>query len=446
MNPTRQLCEYIVSITPDMIGAENMADIRLKTLDWTGCVLAALKQPCAKAAQSLAADEGGAERATVIGMEKKSSAGMAAFTNGIISHALEYDDTNKIAITHPGAPVFAAALAEAEALGADFASFAVAIAAGYETMIRLGGAMNPDHYDHWHTTGTAGTFAAAAAAGRLLGLDAAAMERAFGLAATTAAGLLYSFGTDAKLLTVGNAARNGLMAAELAARGFTAPEDAFAAKGGYAESAGAKKDLSFMIPKEGDRLLLEDAYYKMHASCGHTHSALDALQNLIAEHGIKAEQVAYVKAGVYHKAWELCRAYQTQTEAKAKFSLPYCIAVMLLYGQTTLSEFAEEILQSDEVKEFASRITVEEVPEFTAAYPTLRYERIEIGLKDGSVVEKTVDLPEGRPAPAFIIKKYYSLAGMTLERERAEQIEKAILGIGDDDSLECFCRLLREAV
>ena len=433
MNQTRALCEFLTDLTPEGVGRENMLDIRYKTLDWLGCAIAAYDRPSAIGARGVMAAAGGNPQASAVGVEGKTSAQQAAFYNGLISHALEYDDTNKIAITHPGAPVIAAALAAAEAHDASFREYAMGMAVGYEAMIRLGAAVNPNHYEHWHTTGTCGAFAAAAAVSRILGLSARQMETALGIASTMASGIRYVFGTDAKLVTVGNAARNGIVAAELAAQGLSAPDDAFAGPGGYAQSANGKEDLSFMVPKPGDALLLEDAYYKMHASCGHTHSALDALQTLMAMHGFTSQDVASVEAQVYHTAFQLCGAYQTETETKAKFSLPFCIAVILLHGKCTLSEFTPEVLHSDAVAAYAKRITVKENPDYTAAYPKLRTEKITICLCDGRVVEKAVDLPQGRPPHAFLDQKFFALCEMTVTHACAIKIRDTVLSVEESD-------------
>lgn len=445
MNKTRELCEFLASMTPEMVGQENLRDIRYKTLDWVGCTVAAQNKACTVGARTVLLDQGGNPQASAVGVPEKVSSQQAAFYNGMISHVLEYDDTNKIAITHPGAPVIAAALAAAEACGASFLQYAMGVAVGYEAMIRLGGAVNPNHYEFWHTTGTCGTFAAAATAGRILGLDAAGMERAMGIASTMASGLVYVFGTDAKLVTVGNAARNGLVAAQLALQGFTAPEDSFAGSKAYAKSANGKSDLSFMVPQQGDRLMLEDAYYKMHASCGHTHSALDALQALLAEHPVTLDDVDSVEVCVYRTAMELCSAYQTETESRAKFSMPFVIANMLRSGRCTLSEFRPEVRQDAALREWAiSRITILESQDYTADYPQLRKEKVILHLCNGNTLEKQVDLPKGKPPYGFIEQKFSSLAEMVVSHECAEVIKQTLLSISDDEPLENMGAKIRE--
>ena len=443
MNQTRTLCDFLAGMSPERIGEENLKDIRYKLLDWLGCCVAAQGRPTQKKAADLLLRQGGNPMASAVGLPDKTGAHEAAFYNGMISHLLEYDDTNKIAITHPGAPVIAAALAVAETENADFSLFACGVASGYEAMIRLGGAVNPDHYEYWHTTGTCGTFAAAAAAARIMRLDGEQTERAFGIAATMASGLVGVFGTEAKLVTVGNAARNGIIAAELAQAGYSAPVDGFAGEKGYARAANGKEDLSFMVPKPGDPLMLEDAYYKMHASCGHTHSALDALQGLLSDNPVKAGEVESAAVEVYRTAEKLCAGYATETEIQAKFSMPYCVACMLRFGQVTLSEFSETALRDPVTAELARRVEVKESPAFTAAYPSLRTEKVTLRLKDGRVLSAQVDLPVGRPPYAFIEKKFDALAGMNLSPEKCAEIRSAVLGLAINDSLSGVCGIVR---
>lgn len=443
MNDTRVLCEFLSKMNAEQIGEENLQDIRFKLLDWLGCCIAAQGRTAQVRVKALLLSQGGNPMSSAVGVKDKTSSHEAAFYNGMISHLLEYDDTNKIAITHPGAPVMAAALAAAEAENADFERFAYGVASGYEAMIRLGGAVNPDHYEYWHTTGTCGTFAAAAAAARIMNLSGEETERAFGIASTMASGLVYVFGTEAKLVTVGNAARNGLIAAELARAGYSAPENAFAGEKAYAQSANGKKDLSFMLPKPGDKLMLEDAYYKMHASCGHTHSALDALQALMADEHVSFDQVESAQVQVYRTAEKLCAALNTETETKAKFSLPYCVACMLRFGQVTLAEFGDSVMTDPEVLSLAKRVQVQENPDFTREYPVLRTEKVILHMKDGRTLSRQVDLPVGRPPYAFIEKKFFSLAGMAVSSDAAARIRETVLNLQLSDTLDTLGGLIR---
>ncbi len=417
------------------VSGEVMEDIRYKTLDWLGCVIGALDKKSSAGVLEMAREAGGNPQCSAFGLPGRTSMYMAAFSNGILGHTLEYDDVNKIAITHPGAAALPAALAAAEYCGADFERYALGAAAGYEVMIRLGSAVNPSHYDYWHTTGTCGTFAAAAAAGKVMGLDGEQLSRALGIAGTMASGLVCVFGTDAKLVNVGNAVENGVKAAVLAAKGYSVPEDVFEREGGYARAVSLERDFDQMCPQDGDELKILDSYYKIHASCGHTHSALDALQKIMKKHNFTVDQVEAIEVKAYKKAVDLTGDFSCGTELKAKFSMPYCIAAMAVYGETGLMQFTEQARSDPRVHGLKSRIKVEEDPSCTRRYPALRIERLCVKLKDGRQWEETVELPQGKPPREYIRKKFLSLAGLTIDCERASRIMGQVLSLKMDSSM-----------
>lgn len=448
MNNTQELCRYIAALSfgnrrggPAADAAvyvpESLAEeIRYKTLDWLGCVIGALDKNSSAGILEMVRESGGSPQCSAWGLREKTSMYMAAFSNGVLGHTLEYDDVNKAAITHPGAAVIPAALAAAEFWGADFEQYALGVVAGYEVMIRLGTVVNPSHYDHWHTTGTCGAFAAAAAAGKVMGLDAEQLARALGIAGTMAAGLVCVFGTDAKLVNVGNAAENGVKAARLAKKGYSAPPDVFEREGGYARAVSREQDFRKMCPRDGEALKILDSCYKIHASCGHTHSALDALQGIRKEHSFTAEQVETVEVKAYQKAVELTGEFCCDTELKAKFSMPYCIAAMLVYGEAGLMQFTDRARSDPRVLEFRGRIRVEEDPSYTERYPVLRPERLRVILKDGRQWEAETELPRGKPSREYIRKKFLSLAGLTIDSGRASRIMGRVLSLENDSSMD----------
>lgn len=448
MKNTQELCRYIAALsfrrtagttagdTAVYVPRDVAEEIRYKTLDWLGCVIGALDRLSSAGILEMVRESGASPRCSALGLPEKTSIYMAAFSNGVLGHTLEYDDVNKVAITHPGAVAIPAAWAAAEFRGADFEQYALGVVAGYEVMIRLGTAVNPSHYDHWHTTGTCGTFAAAAAAGKVMGLDAEQLARALGIAGTMASGLVCVFGTDAKLVNVGNAVENGVKAARLAKKGYSVPLDVFEREGGYARAVSREQDFGQMCPRDGDALKLLDSYYKIHASCGHTHSALDALQTIMKEHGFTADQVESVEVKAYKKAVELTGDFCCDTELKAKFSMPYCIAAMLVYGETGLMQFTDRARSDPRVLGLKDRIRVGEDPSYTKRYPALRPERLRVVLKDGRQWEAEAELPQGKPSREYIRKKFLSLAGLTIDCGRASRIMGQVLSLENDSSMD----------
>ena len=429
MNITRDLCDYLAGLTADRLDQDLLEDIRYKTLDWLGCVTGALDKKSSRAVLEMARESGGNPQCSAFGLPEKTSMFTAAFSNGVLGHTLEYDDVNKIAITHPGAIAVPAALAAAEYCGADFERYALGVTAGYGVMIRLGAALNPSHYDYWHTTGTCGAFAAAAAAGTVMGFDGEKLSRALGIAGTMASGLVCVFGTDAKLVNVGNAVSNGLKAAVLAGKGFTVPDDVIEREGGYAQAVSQTRNFKYLCPQDGDELRIRDSYYKIHAACGHTHSALDALQKIKKAQDFAWDQVESVSVHAYKKAVELTGTFCCDTELKAKFSMPYCIAAMLIYGEAGLMQFTEKVRNDSRIHGLKHRIKVEEDLSYTEEYPILRIERLSMTLKDGRKWEEEVELPEGKPPREYIRAKFLSLAGLTIDRDRAARIMEQVLSL-----------------
>ena len=251
-------------------------------LDTIGVVLAGASEPAARAVQRVVMDSQGP--CTILGLAASAGAGDAALANGTAAHALDYDDMCFVSLAHPSAPLVAAALAAAETAGASGRSLLDAYVVGFEIEARLGRAMNPRHYQRgWHCTSTIGTIGAAAAAARLLGLDAKAAGHALAIAASEASGLKENFGTMVKPLHAGLAARNGVLAAQLAAAGMTASAAAIDGPQGFlAAMDSAQPALDEIAADLGSRWEILDTgiTVKLYPSCAGTHPALDALLDL----------------------------------------------------------------------------------------------------------------------------------------------------------------------
>ncbi|MEX2031419.1 MAG: MmgE/PrpD family protein, partial [Dehalococcoidia bacterium] len=218
---TRRLAQFIVNAR---VSDETRHVVRRYVLDWLGSALAGGGMEPPTILRGVVEELGGAARATVLATGDRTSAPLAALANAAASHVLEMDDLDRGSISHPAAPVIAAALALGESEATSGEDFLDAVAVGYEVCIRMGEALGTSHYDYWHTTGTAGTLGAAAAAARLLHLDEDATVSALGSAGTTAAGLweFLADGAMSKQLHPAKAAHDGILAALLARRGFTA--------------------------------------------------------------------------------------------------------------------------------------------------------------------------------------------------------------------------------
>lgn len=442
---TYELCKSIDEITYTELTSAVYEDILYRTLDWMGCVIGAGKKDCSLKAMKLISEFGGNEQSTVIGMNKKSSVLNAAFYNGLIGHKLEYDDINKISLSHPAAVIIPAVLAVSEMNQLTFGEFALGVACGYEVLARLGSTLSPSHYNYWHTTGSCGCIAAAAAVGKVLRLDIKQIQTAIGLAATMASGLVCSFGTDAKLLNVGNAASRGVLAALMAKEGFTAPLNVIDMKMGYAEATSKADDFSFLVRRPGDPLLIMDSHYKRYASCGHTHSALDALFAVMEEYPFTSHDVEKIVVTSYKKAIELTGTFKNETESQAKFSMPYCLSAAIVLGQVDLHAFSAEALSNQDIIELQKKICFKEDPLSTSLYPNKRMQGVTVYLKD-KVLSKVVELSSGHPPKDFLEKKFVSLASMTISPDSAREIMHCILSAHSKHYITYLGDLLRRKV
>lgn len=317
----------------DVVSGEAARHIlRLSLLDWAACAIGGADEPVARILRDMAVEDGGQAEASVVGAAGRLPARAAALVNGAASHALDFDDTHFAHIGHPSVAVIPAALAVAEKTGADDGAFADAALVGAELSVRLGVWLGRGHYQTgFHQTATAGLFGAAAAAGRLLGLDAGQMAHALGLAATRAAGLKSQFGTMGKPYHAGMAAAAGVECAALAARGFVSrPDGIECAQGFGATHAGIADAAAF--DGMGEAWLFETVSHKFHACCHGTHAVLEALAGIAP--GVTASEVSAVEIAVHPRWLTVCDLPEPATGLEAKFSFRLT-AAMVLAGQDT---------------------------------------------------------------------------------------------------------------
>jgi 2-methylcitrate dehydratase PrpD len=398
---TRRLAEAMAAARYNDLPPHVLVDTRRAILDWLSSALAGSIETPARLAQQVVARLGTSTEATVFSAARSSAAG-AALANGVASHILELDDIHKGSTVHAAAPIIPAALAVAEREHADGHSFILAVALGYEAVFRIGEAVNPDHYRFWHPTGTVATFGAAIAAGSLLGLDASRMLDALGTAGTQAAGL-WEFNADgamSKHLHPGKAAFNGVLAAELAAAGFTGATRILEGERGFFRATARTFDPARVTDGLGERWKISENCYKMHSCCGHTHSAIDVALEL--RPSARAVDISSIDIATYGPGFEIVKEPNPRTPYAGKFSLAYCVAAALIDGRVGLEQFADDRFGADGVRHPAiasllSRTRVHLADDLTAKYPAAWPARLAIELNDGQVLRGAADFPRGNP-------------------------------------------------
>ncbi|CAG2151903.1 MmgE/PrpD family protein [Cupriavidus numazuensis] len=368
---------------------------RLSVYDCLAVAIAGAQEPVSRAVRELVRSEAGAPQASAFGLAQRVPARAAALLNGAVAHALDYDDTHFDFVGHPSVAVLPAALAVAERQQANGRALLEAFLVGVEVTCRVGGWLGRPHYNAgFHQTATSGAFGAAAAAARLLGLDAERASHALGLAATRASGLKCQFGTMAKPFHAGMAASTGVEAAMLAAQGFVARPDAIECAGGFAATHGAPQGCMedpFAGLPEAFRFV--DVQHKFHACCHGTHPALEALKTLCARHGLQAGDIGTVSLAIAPQWLPVCCIPEPVTGLEAKFSLSLTAAMVLAGVDTAaLASFSDANCHATTLTELARRVEIHPDPAIadTACRAT-------IVTKSGVSLDCSVELSDPMP-------------------------------------------------
>jgi 2-methylcitrate dehydratase PrpD len=412
-------------------------------LDVLGTTAAGSRTPAGRiAAGALGADGGGS--CTVVGRPERLPAYAAALVNGTAGHALDFDDVIS-SVGHPTVAVAPALLAVAERTGASGREVLTAFVAGVETQARIADAVGPEHYARgFHSTATFGSYGAAAAAGRLLGLSAGAMTAALGIAGTQAAGLKAVFGTMSKPLHAGKAASNGVLAADLAAAGFTSADDIIGDPQGFAATQSDRLDAAGLSVPFGTPWRLWDLRFKVHAACFLTHAAIDSLLGMSTSDGLGASDVDRIEVAVPPGHLNVCGIVEPRTGLEGKFSLRHTAALALLAHAAGPDLFTDERVADPAAVALRARVQV--VPDPALAGPVARVTVWTVG---GARLEAARDLRDrvwtddpGEQTPA-LLGKFHGLADPVLGAERAAAAAAAVLGLATAGSVRPLCDLLR---
>ncbi|MDH0361908.1 MmgE/PrpD family protein [Comamonas aquatica] len=369
-------------------------------VDWFGSVLAGQNARPVHSIARFALSQGPASGpCEVVGQSTTTSPMMAALANAAAAHVAEQDDVHNGSVFHPAAVVFPPALAVAQSLGASGAQLMAACVAGYEVGIRVGEFLGRSHYRIFHTTATAGTLAAAAAVGHLLGLTPAQMQHAFGSAGTQSAGLWEFLRTaaDSKQLHTAHAAAAGLMAAYLAKDGFTGAQDIFTGPQGLAAGMSTDANPAKLSDGLGTRWATAETSFKWHASCRHTHPAADALLQVMQHNHLQPADLAQVTCHVHQGAIDvLGPVVQPSTVHQSKFSMGTVLALAARFGHAGLTEFDSHFLAPDTVA-LREKVRMVLDTEVDTAYPQRWIGKVTVQTTDGRTLHGRVDEPKGDP-------------------------------------------------
>ena len=406
---TKYVAEFICDTQFSELPAEVIELGRKSILDGFGLALSGGSSHCGGLVRQHLADLSlGAGPATIIGTNLKVAPRFAAFANGVGIHADDYDDTQLALaadrvyglLTHPTAPALPAALATGQMTGASGAAMMLAYHIGVEVECKIAEAINPRHYQQgFHATATCGTFAAAAASAKLLGLPLEATQRALSIAGSQSAGLRENFGTMTKPFHAGRSSESGVAAAQFAAIGWTASDNILEAKRGFFSAAGGGYDYQAISGKLGAPWTFAEpgVSIKPHPSGSLTHPGMTEMMRLILANDIKPEQVAHVRVGTNHNMPNALIHHRPINELQAKFSMEFCMAILLLERRGGLNEFTDEVVNRADVKAMIEKVDFVVDDEAEAAGYHKMTTLIDITLTDGRKISGRADFGKGSP-------------------------------------------------
>ncbi|QHE83687.1 MmgE/PrpD family protein [Hydrogenophaga sp. BPS33] len=443
-NTTAALAAFVANLRHEDVPQDQYGYARKSVLDWLGCCVAGTREAEVRALGDVMADMGSAPHATLIARGAMASVLDAALLNGAAGNLLDLDDVHPQLIGHPSSVVVPTALAVAEWKGLSGRDVLTAYVAGYEAMVRMGLAMEPELYDRgWHATGALGVFGACAAAGHLLRLDAAQMVAAFGIAAAQAAGLRELFGTSSKCIHHGKAAMAGILACLWAQRGTQSAADVIGGRFGMrtlSEPVRTERVLDGL----GTRFHLAQTCYKRHAACGSVHAAIDAALALRERPGFSVDDIERIDVRTHTLSVSLtAHNEQARTGYEAKYSMHYALALAFIEGSAELAVFSDVHVADPRVRALAARIHMSADPDmqYVEAMPS----ELTMTLRDGSRTVLRVDTPKGRPSNPMdwsdMAAKFRQLAAPTLEPSAIEQVIEDVARLEDVDVRALMQRL-----
>lgn len=440
------------SLTVDQIDENGHLLIRSALVDTLGVALAGASFGGAAIMRAASVADRGTGPSLVLGTSDRLSALDAGMLNGIAAHALDYDDNNIVVVGHPSTILVPAVLALGEEVDATAEDVAVAYAAGYEVMIRLARGMNTAHYERgWHPTATFGVFGAAASAAKLLGLDTERTTAALAISASLASGIKANFGTMVKALHVGQAVRNGLLAAKLAAGGHTANPAALEAVQGFLNvyNGGGNYDATAITAGIGGPLEVNIGSnpIKAYPCCGSTHAAVYSTIGLRKSHALRGEDVERIDVVVDANRMPHTDRPHLQEALSGKFSLQYVVSRALLDGRVGLEHFEGDAHRDPAVVALMERVQVSAAPPGGVANSFAA--DVTVTSTAGEVFHASKDptgeifAPQGEPSGLW--DKFTDCAGQVLSAEQVTEIVTALRAFPGPDGARRLMALVEVA-
>jgi 2-methylcitrate dehydratase PrpD len=443
MGETREVARYIANLSYDKIPPGNLHDMKILLLDYLGVALGGSRTESGRIAAEFSRDFREKGESIIIGYGYRVSSPTAAFCNAISSHSIELDDTDHLAFLHFSPPTFSAALAIAERQGVSGKAFLTAVVAGCDLVARISSVTNPRLRNRgFHTTPTCGVFGAAAAAGRILGLDEKKQTNALGLAGAQASGLMEMYGISMqKRFNPAPAARGGIVSALLAQKGFTGADTILEGERGFCRAFADATDLGKFTMNLGTEFPIH-IEYKPYACARPIHNAIDCGLEIKRKHGVNIAEIQEISVR-RHPDWAHYHANsEPRTYHEAQVSLPYSVAVALTEGKAFLEQYSEEKLKAPHVLQLCKKVRITPDPSLPRGVSCA----MRIVIADGTSYEVQVDHAKGSLKNPMTDEehrdKFRSLASPVVSKGKITRVMAMVDKLEEVEDISQLCKLL----
>ena len=449
MEVTAILAKFTTDLHYEKIPRKAVETAKIALRDCLGVALAGSREEDARIAAEIARQERAREETSVIGQGFRTSALNAALANGTAAHALDFDHSFTI-MGQPTAPVAPATFALGEALGASGRQVIEAYVAGFEVTAKLVHSLRDSAHDGWHAPSTLGSFGAAAACSKLLGLDAAKMQMALGITASMASGIVANFGTMTKPLHVGLGARNGVLAAKLAGGGYTANPKAIEGGFGFYSVLHENTEIHEQAIEElghSYALITDGLRIKPYPCGGLTHQVIDSVLEFRAKHGLTAEMIDRVDVDVVKHTFDRIVFRVPQTGIQGKFCMPYLVARAIIDGKIGLHIFTDSAVRDQNVLKLAERVQMNLDSNLKKSDAAGRPCRVTVRLKNGQTFTREAQHAKGGPehpmSEAELRDKFTECAREAIDASSAAKVLDYIESLESLSDIRPLCDFIR---
>jgi len=449
MEVTAILAKFTTDLHYEKIPRKAVETAKIALRDCLGVALAGSREEDARIAAEIARQERAREETSVIGQGFRTSALDAALANGTAAHALDFDHSFTI-MGQPTAPVVPATFALGEALGASGRQVIEAYVAGFEVTAKLVHSLRDSAHDGWHAPSTLGSFGAAAACSKLLGLDAAKTQMALGITASMASGIVANFGTMTKPLHVGLGARNGVLAAKLAGGGYTANPKAIEGGFGFYSVLHENTEIHEQAIEELGRsyaLITDGLRIKPYPCGGLTHQVIDSVLEFRAKHGLTAEMIDRVDVDVVKHTFDRIVFRVPQTGIQGKFCMPYLVARAIIDGKIGLHIFTDSAVRDQNVLKLAERVQMNLDSNLKKSDAAGRPCRVTVRLKNGQTFTREAQHAKGGPehpmSEAELRDKFTECAREAIDASSAAKVLDYIESLESLSDIRPLCDFIR---